>query len=111
MPDTTADAGNEGVLKADNLTADSQTNSDQEVEDLAQPPGSISPESTLGQLAKVLPLRTADYHVQYSGSPRPSLWVSSRMFTWYLLLLPLHRLKFCKEILSGGLTATPSDLS
>jgi len=36
MPDTTADAGNEGVLKADNLTADSQTNSDQEVEDLAQ---------------------------------------------------------------------------
>ena len=44
MPDTTADAGNEGVLKADNLTADSQTNSDQEVEDLAQPPGSISPE-------------------------------------------------------------------
>ncbi|CAE7667722.1 unnamed protein product [Symbiodinium sp. CCMP2592] len=36
MPDTTADAGNEGVLTADNLTADSQTNSDQEVEDLAQ---------------------------------------------------------------------------
>ena len=49
MPDTTADAGSEGDLTADNLTTDSpttdsqttdsQTTSDQELEDLAQQPG------------------------------------------------------------------------